>query len=135
MLRNTQYTISRLCDKIGMIKTTLENDIFKRAFELVKGKLLRLLKMILPDKTKVDLELGLGDPADTAQVMALYGALYPMIFKEVSFEPDFDRKVVYADAHFKGHITVFTVLYCVCVCYFNKDVKKVIRRFKKIFNS
>ena len=135
VLRNIQYTTSRLCDKIRMIKNTLENDIFKRAFELVKGKLLRLLKMILPDKTKVDLELGLGDPADTAQVMALYGALYPMIFKEVSFEPDFDRKVVYADAHFKGHITVFTVLYCVCVCYFNKDVKKVIRRFKKILNS
>ena len=135
VLVNTQYTISRLCDKIRMIKTTLENDIFKRAFELVKGKLLRLLKMILPDKTKVDLKLGLGDPADTAEVMALYGALYPMIFKEVSFEPDFDRKVVYADAHFKGHITVFTVLYCLCVCYFNKDVKKVIRRFKKILNS
>lgn len=135
VLQNIQYTISRVCGKIGMIKTTLENDIFKRAFELVKRKLLRLLKMILPDKTKVDLEIGLGDPADTAELMALYGALYPWIFKGVSFEPDFDRKVIYADAHFKGHITVFTVLYCLCVCYFNKDVKKVIRRFKKILNS
>ncbi len=130
-----QYTISRVCGKIGMIKTTLENDIFKRAFELVKGKLIRMIRMILPDKSKVDLMLGLGDPADTAQAMAAYGALYPVLFKSVSFRPDFDRKVIYADAHFKGHITVFTILYCVCVCYFNKDVKKVIRRFKKIINS
>ncbi len=135
VLGKIQYTISRVCGKIGMIKTTLENDIFKRAFELVKGKLIRMIRMILPDKSKVDLMLGLGDPADTAQAMAAYGALYPVLFKSVSFRPDFDRKVIYADAHFKGHITVFTILYCVCVCYFNKDVKKVIRRFKKILNS
>ena len=135
VFENITYTISRLYDKIRMIKTTLENDIFKRAFELVKGKLIRLLKMIAPDKARVELKLGLGDPADTAEVMALYGAFYPLVFKKVSFEPDFDRKVIYADAHFKGHITVATVLYCVCVCYFNKDVKKVIRRFKKILNS
>ena len=135
VLGKIQYTISRVCGKIGMIKTTLENDIFKRAFELVKGKIIRMIRMILPDKSKVDLMLGLGDPADTAQAMAAYGALYPVLFKSVSFRPDFDRKVIYADAHFKGHITVFTILYCVCVCYFNKDVKKVIRRFKKILNS
>ena len=135
MLGKIQYTTSRVCGKIGMIKTTLENDIFKRAFELVKGKLIKLIKMILPDKSKVDLMLGLGDPADTAQAMAAYGALYPVLFKSVTFRPDFDRKVIYADAHFKGHITLFTVLYCVCVCYFNKDVKKVIKRFKKILNS
>ena len=135
VLGKIQYTISRVCGKIGMIKTTLENDIFKRAFELVKGKLIKLIKMILPDKSKVDLMLGLGDPADTAQAMAAYGALYPVLFKSVTFRPDFDRKVIYADAHFKGHITLFTVLYCVCVCYFNKDVKKVIKRFKKILNS
>ena len=135
VFENIRYTTSRLYDKIRMIKTTLENDIFKRAFELVKRKLIRLLKMIAPDKARVDLKLGLGDPADTAEVMALYGAFYPVIFKKVSFEPDFDRKVIYADAHFKGHITVATVLYCVGVCYFNKDVKKVIRRFKKILNS
>ena len=135
VLGKIQYTISRVCGKIGMIKNTLVNDIFKLAFELVKGKLIRMIKMILPDKSKVDLMLGLGDPADTAQAMAAYGALYPVLFKSVSFRPDFDRKVIYADAHFKGHITVFTILYCVCVCYFNKDVKKVIRRFKKIMNS
>ena len=135
VFENIRYTTSRLYDKIRMIKTTLENDIFKRAFELVKRKLIRLLKMIAPDKARVDLKLGLGDPADTAEVMALYGAFYPVIFRKGSFEPDFDRKVIYADAHFKGHITVATVLYCVGVCYFNKDVKKVIRRFKKILNS
>ncbi len=135
VLRKIQYTISRACDKMDMIKTTLENDIFKRAYNLVKKKLIRLLKMILPDKTDIRVRFGTGDPADTAQVVAYYSAFYPFLYDKVRFEPDFDRKVVGTDVYLKGHITVFTVLYCVLVCYFNKDVKKVIKRFKKIFNS
>ena len=135
VLEKIQYTISRVCDKIKMIKTTLESDIFKRAFDLVKKKLLRIIKMILPDKIKAAILFGSGDPADTAEIMALYGTLYPVLFDKVSFEPDFDRKVVMADAHIKGHITVFTILYSVLVCYFNKDVKKVIKRIKKIIET
>ena len=130
-----QYTISRVCGKIKMIKTTLESDIFKRAYKLVKGKLIRLLKMILPDKYKAEILLGLGDPATTAELMGAYGVLYPITLDRVVLEPDFEHKVVKVRAHVKGHITLFVVLYCVLVCYFNKDVKKVIRRFKKIFNT
>lgn len=135
VLEKIQYTISRVCGKIGMIKNTLENDIFKRAFSLVKRKLIRILKMILPDRIRADILFGTGDPADTAEVLAAYSAFYPMLYKKVSYEPDFDRKVLKGDIHVKGHITLFTILYCVLVCYFNKDVKKTIKRFKKIFAS
>ncbi|WP_026519010.1 DUF2953 domain-containing protein [Butyrivibrio sp. FCS006] len=130
-----RYTISRVCDKIEMIKSTLENDIFKRAFALVKKKLIKIIKMILPDKYDIDLMLGTGDPAQTAEIMAGYGALYPYLYKKVRFEPDFERKVIMTDAHIKGHITLFTIVYSAAVCYFNKDVKKTIKRFKKIINS
>ncbi|WP_022767018.1 hypothetical protein [Butyrivibrio sp. NC2007] len=130
-----RYTISRVCDKIEMIKSTLENDIFKRAFALVKKKLIKIIKMILPDKYDIDLMLGTRDPAQTAEIMAGYGALYPYLYKKVRFEPDFERKVIMTDAHIKGHITLFTIVYSAAVCYFNKDVKKTIKRFKKIINS
>ncbi len=130
-----QYTISRVCGKISMIKTTIENDIFKRAFGLVKRKLLRIIKMILPDKCNIRLGLGTGDPAQTAELVGIFGAMYPFLFNKVSFEPDFDEKVIEMDAHLKGHITVFTIVYSAAVCFFNKDVKKVIRRFKKILRS
>ena len=130
-----QYTISRVCGKISMIKTTIENDIFKRAFGLVKRKLLRIIKMVLPDKCNIRLGLGTGDPAQTAELVGIFGAMYPFLFNKVSFEPDFDEKVIEMDAHLKGHITVFTIVYSAAVCFFNKDVKKVIRRFKKILRS
>lgn len=130
-----KYTISRLYDKIKMIKSTLESETFQRAYALVKGKLLRLIKMILPDKCDVRLLFGSGDPATTAQIIGAYGLMYPILGKKLSYEPDFERQVVKLDAHMKGHITIFTIVYCAAVCYFNKDVKKVIARFKKIKNS
>lgn len=130
-----RYTIFRLCDKISMIKTTLENPIFERAYNLVKAKLIRLIKMILPDKYNVEVYFGAGDPATEAELMAVYGVLYPILFDNLKFIPDFENRALGADIDLKGHITVFTVIYCVAVCYFNKDVKKVIKRFKKIMNS
>jgi hypothetical protein len=135
VLEKIQYTISRVCDKIDMIKATLENDIFKRAFEVTKKSLLRILRMILPDKCDIRVLLGTGDPAQTAEIMAAYGALYPILFKKVQFQPDFERQVIKADVHLKGHITIFTIVYSAAVCYFNKDVKKTIKRFKKIIQS
>ncbi len=128
-------TISRVCDKIEMIKATLENDIFKRAFELTKRKLIWVLKKSLPRKCDVKVMFGSGDPASTAEIMAAYGALYPVLYKKVEYTPDFERKVVKADVHLKGRLTLFVFLYAVAVCFLNKDVKKTIRRFKKIINS
>ena len=130
-----RYTISRVCGKISMIKTTLESEIFDRAFTLVKKKLIKILKMIWPDKIKADIVFGSGDPATTAEIMGAYGALYPKLYKKVRYTPDFEEKVLEGEIHLKGHITVFTLVYSAAVCYFNRDVKKVIKRFKKIINS
>ena len=132
-----QYTISRVCDKIDMIKSTLENEIFKRAFELVKKKLLKLIRMILPDRCRIDAVFGTGDPALTAEVFGAFAAMRPFLSKKLKIRvsPDFDRKVVYTDTHIKGHITLFAALYITATCYFNRDVKKTIRRFKKILDS
>ncbi|WP_026516036.1 DUF2953 domain-containing protein [Butyrivibrio sp. MC2021] len=135
VFEKTQYTISRVCGKIKMIKTTLESEIFKRAYAQVKGRLIKVIKMILPDKYKAEILYGLGDPATTAEVMAAFGIIYPLTMDNVIVEPDFERQVVMVRARVKGHVTVFTILYSVLICYLKKDVMKVIRRFKKILST
>ena len=135
VLEKIQCTISRVCGKISMIKSTLENDIFKRAFELVKRKLIWVLKQILPRKCDIKVLFGSGDPALTAELMGAYGALYPLLYKKVVYTPDFERKVVKGDVHLKGHLSLYVAVYVTVVCLLNKDVKKTIRRFKKIVNS
>nr|MCR5156519.1 DUF2953 domain-containing protein [Butyrivibrio sp.] len=135
VLEKLQYTISRVCGKISMIKSTLESETFDRAFTLVKKKLIRILKMILPDKFKADVVFGSGDPALTAELMGAYGALYHLLYNKVFFTPDFQEKVLEGEVHLKGHITLFTIVWSAAVVYLNRDVKRVIKRFKKIINS
>lgn len=135
VLEKLQYTISRVCGKISMIKTTLESETFDRAFTLVKKKLLKILKMIMPDKIKADVVFGSGDPALTAELMGAYGALYHKLYKKVYFTPDFEEKVLEGEVHLKGHIRLFTIVWSAAVVYLNRDVKRVIKRFKKIINS
>ena len=130
-----QYTISGICDKINMIKNTLSNDIFKRAYELTKKHVIRGLKMILPKKFKANILIGLADPTVTADIISGYGMLYPILVNKVFLVPDFERQVIKGDLHIKGKISIFTLVYSAAILYFNKDIKKTIRRFKKILNS
>lgn len=90
--------------------------------------------MMLPDKSDTYICLGTGDPAQTAEIVGAYSIVYPVLYKKVRYEPDFEEKVIELDTHLKGHITIFVLVYSAAVCFFNKDVKKVIRRFKKILN-
>lgn len=128
-------TISRVYGKINMIKSTLENDIFQRAFEKSKKHLGIILKSILPRKVVADILYGTGDPAMTAQIMGGLGIVRALGFNKITLRPDFDRTVIQGDLHIKGRITLFRIVLSLAICYFNKDIRKTVKRFKKILNS
>ncbi len=128
-------TISSICGKIELIKNTIENPIFKRAFVLTKKHLIKILKNILPRKIDIDISYGLDDPATTADIMSKYGMLYPWIGDKIRLNPYFDKKLVEGTVRIKGKITLFGIIYSAAVVYFNKDVKKVIKRFERIMKG
>lgn len=128
-------TISRVYGKINMIKSTLENDIFQRAFEKSKKHLGIILKSILPRKVVADILYGTGDPAMTAQIMGGLGIARAFGFNKITLRPDFDRTVIQGDLHIKGRITLFRIVLSLAICYFNKDIRKTVKRFNKILNS
>lgn len=135
VFRKIKCTISSIYARIDMIRKTLTNDIFKRAFEVTKKQFLRVLKMIMPKKCRINILVGMDDPTVTADILGAYGFLYPLLVNKIYLRPDFDRSVIQGDAHIKGRIRVFTIVWAAAVLYFNKDVKKTIRRFRRILNS
>ena len=135
VLKKIQCTISSIYAKINMIKNTLTNDIFKRAFEVTKKQVFRVLKMILPKKCKINLLVGMEDVAATADIFSAYGILYPLLVGKVYMQPDFERQVIGGNVYIRGRIRIFTIIWAAAVLYFNKDVKKTIRRFRKIMGS
>jgi hypothetical protein len=92
---------------------------------------LRLLKSIRPRKFAVNLHIGTGDPAQTGQICAVFGMIYPFIGNYVSIEPEMEEKIYEGDFCIKGHITVFMLLRAALVIFFDKDIKRLIAIVKK----
>ena len=133
-----KYTILKICDKIKhIIKNVryyvaiMKSNCFQRAFSLCKEEVFSLIKSIMPRKLKGNFLIGTGDPASTAQILAVHGMLYPFIGNHITIAPDFENTVIEGDLFIKGRITVFKILKTAVKVYFNKDVRKVLRLLKR----
>lgn len=137
-LINIKYTILQICDKIKHIVKNvryyvaiMKSNCFQRAFSLCKEEVFSLIKSIMPRKLKGSFLIGTGDPASTAQILAVHGMLYPFIGNHITIVPDFENTVIEGDLFIKGRITVFKILKTAVKVYFNKDVRKVLRLLKR----
>ena len=136
--QNIRYTITRLCDKIKRILDNLEyyRDILSRKDSLlvmgkVKGQAGRLLKHALPQKTNVNFIVGTGDPASTAQILAIHGILYPVIGETVHISPDFEEARLEGDFDIRGRVRIAVVLDVVLRIILDKKTWRFIRQLKK----
>lgn len=138
ILKNIKYTIIQIYGKIkhiiGNIRyyiDIIQSDSFKRAFSVCGSEAAGLIKSILPRKITGNFVIGTGDPASTARILSVQGILYPVIGNHINITPDFDNAVAEGDFFIKGKITVFMILKTAIKVYFNKDLRRVIRLFKK----
>lgn len=138
IFKNILYTIKGICDKIKDILNDIEyyldiikSDTFKQAFSLCKDELCDIFNYIKPGKFEADLTIGTGDPASTGTVMSYYGILYPFIGHNITVTGDFEEKRIEGSAYIKGRIKFFTFLKAAIHIYFNKDIKKLLKLFKK----
>lgn len=132
VLWKIQYTISSVCDKIDDVRGFLDSSLFDRAKTVVWKQAVRLLRGIKPKACDVRVLCGAGDPALTADVLAVFSTLYPVFGGGVRLEPDFEQRIAGCSAHLKGRITLFRVLTCAGIVYFNKDVRKAYKKAKRI---
>lgn len=138
VLKNIKYTIIKIYDKIKHIVKNIQyyikiikSETFERAWTVCSGQVFSLLKSILPGKLTGNLLIGTGDPASTGQVLAVYGMLYPLIGNHIVITPDFEQQVMEGDLFIKGKITVFKVIKTAWIVYFNKDLRRLIKLFKR----
>ncbi|MBR6770794.1 MAG: DUF2953 domain-containing protein [Lachnospiraceae bacterium] len=133
-----QYTIEKICDKIKKILediryyiAVIRSDTFRASFAAAKKELFRILRMIRPKKWQFLLTAGMGDPASTGQVMAVYGMLYPWIGNHVELTSDFERKVITVEGYIKGRITVVVLVVAALKLIINKNIRRLIKLLKK----
>lgn len=138
MFKNIKYTITGICDKIKHIVKNiryylniLESDSFSHAWDVCGKQVLDLIRTIRPRKINGSLHIGTGDPAGTGQVLAIYGILYPLIGNHIDMVPDFENQILEGQLFAKGRITAFRILKTAWIVYFNKDLRRLIKLFKR----
>ncbi len=133
-----QYTICGFCDKIESTSDTikyycdiLRSDAFARSFALCKEQLGIILRAVRPDRFEADMIVGTNDPASTGEILAVFGMLYPYVGEHVRVVGDFERAHIEGRMFLKGKVRAFTFL-CIAVrVYRNKDIRTLIKLFKK----
>ena len=138
IFQNIWYTLTGICDKMKTIwenieyyRSVLQSDAFQKAFALCKAELFSIFSYIRPRKLQADLTIGMDDPASVGKILSYYGMLYPFIGGHVNIEPDFDRKRLEGFVLIKGKVRLFTFVKAAVRIYFSKDIRKLLRLFKK----
>ena len=149
ILNKIAYTIRRTYDKIKdslnnfenrteAIKkdihyyhTILTSDLFEREFEKIRKKLYKLLRQLRPRKCDIRIEAGFDDPYTTGEVLAIAGILYPVWGQYVHITGNFEEVIIRGAGKIKGRIFVFTFVKLLIWYLTDKDLKKLIRLFKK----
>ena len=138
--KNIQYTIQKLCDKIKGVsdniqyyREVLDSAPFRQSFGLCKKELGWVLKKLKPDKFEADFIVGMEDPATTGEILAICGMLYPLIGQHVRVVGDFNCEKTHIEGqlYIRGRIRVITFIRTAVRVYFNKDIRKLIKLFKK----
>lgn len=138
IFQNIWYTLKGICDKIKTIRENIEyymgvlkSDTFQNSLSLCKEELLSIFSYIKPRKFQADLTIGMEDPAATGKILSYYGMLYPLIGGHVNIVPDFERKRIEGAVLIKGKVRLFTFIKAAVRIYFSKDIRKLLRLFKK----
>lgn len=136
--RNIWYTIRNICDKIKEIMQLIDyyldvlgSDEGKRTISLLKSQLGALLKHICPTKVCGQFQIGMEDPAAAGQIAAIAGMLYPIFGNHIHIETVFGEKRFSGNLFIKGRIRIITLIRIAWRVYFNKDIKKFLRKLKR----
>ncbi len=109
-----------------------EDELHRTALGTTWDITKQVLRHILPGKIKGHVEFGTGEPESTGKALGALGVLYAWYGKGVTVVPDFYEKRIVAELEFKGRIRCGTVLVKGLRLMRDKQVKRLIRNFKKL---
>lgn len=135
-IRETIDTIIRKIKKIWhqkeAVQQILEKPRTKRAISFTFGKVIKMLRHILPRKLKGYLIFGSGDPATTGKVLAVLGIVYAKTGPLIDITPNFEEKQLECDLEIRGKIQIIVLVVLAVQIILNKEVRQLIQDVKKL---
>lgn len=118
----------RLKEKVSKAKEFVTDEDNKALFHFLLEQLKALVKVIRPNKYRINARLGFEDPATMGKVLAYISIFYGMSGVDLSLEPVFGENIKEGSIFLKGNIRIFSVLVIALRVYRNEQFKKFISR-------
>ncbi|MCR5686762.1 MAG: DUF2953 domain-containing protein [Lachnospiraceae bacterium] len=103
----------------------------RKAAELAKTQLIKLLKKAAPRRIKGNVHFGFEDPATTGKILMYLSMIYPIMPRKLKIEPSFEDTKIYGDIMLKGHLALIVPVMCFLRLYFSKECRRMWRLYKK----
>ncbi len=123
--------LQKLCSDAKYWIEFINEESTKRCLTMLLGQIKDLLLKIIPKKHKIYLKYGSGDPASTGKITGYAAVAQTMFNLNLTFEPDFDNKVIESKFYFKGHLRIISLLIIAIKIYKNKDFRVVLNTLTK----
>lgn len=119
-------------EKVSEFQKVLKSKVTRRAFQFAKVNIPKLLRHIRPRRFQSDVTFGAKTPDRTGQALGLIGVTFPVLkipLDKVQITPDFERQVLEGTVTFKGYMLCGVVLYYILKLYFNRDIRRLMKKF------
>ena len=124
--------IKKIWHQKEAVQQILEKPSTKRAISFTFGKVIKMLRHILPRKLKGYLIFGSGDPATTGKVLAVLSMVYAKTGPLIDITPNFEEKQLECDLEIRGKIQIIVLVVLAVQVILNKEVRQLIQDVKKL---
>ncbi len=129
--------IEEICDKIKGVRSEIRyyrnlynSNEAKNALFVIKKRLKRIFRKVLPRKAHADITFGFDSPDLTGKVYGIYTMIAGRFDRTSSVRPDFERKIFEGNIFCKGHFNLWCILWNGLLIILNRNVLKLYRSYK-----
>ncbi len=113
------------------IMEILHNEEYRKTFRLVSRQIFGIVKHVLPEDIQGKVRFGFEDPFKTGQILTYISPFYALYAKHLELTPVFEEQVMEGELWLKGRIRIGTILAKAVRLLFDKNIRKLIRKFRK----
>lgn len=131
-------TFREFCDKIkeilkkkDLLTAFITDEIHLGALGKAKKEAFKLLRRMGPRVLMADIHYGFDDPCLTGQVLAVLGALYPLIGEHTQITPDFQEKILEGKLKIRGQIYVVHLAVMALNMLLCREVRQTIKDIRE----
>lgn len=134
-LRHFQQEWTQTTDKVKRLKHLYDAELTKLAIKGVKKEVLYVLKKERPQKIRGFIRFGCSDPAQTGELLGAASMFYAYFGSSLKLYPDFNEACLSADIVIKGRLRLIYPVVAAIKLFFNRALKKTIKRCKHIIGG